>query len=407
MFCKKCGQEMLNSAKFCPKCGTPTPVMPHQETSFEQNPTTFNNIPGKTSSTLGTAIAIPRQFFSKKIIMVIISLIVVISLISSAISYSISNHPLSALAVGTQNLAVAVSKVKSGHISLTSDSDYGFNANINFETNIKKHKICAYGNISYDGGSEKQKIAVNVNNNDGAICYSNSNGTYSYSMPSSELKKIWTSIDAQDGRLSKKKLSKYIKENNLDDEFKHYIDLDEIDSASKKIIKQLGKRSTQKKIEEALEIEKKSNGLEKIYSMDLNGENMADAVLIVLKIVQDKGDDAIKGDWLDDLINDFDSDKQDYFDNLSYNDDINIDNMGKMSWYVKSSKLRKFTCNINSNEKIKISANFDYSFRRLDEAYGSVGISGDSVKFKINKINDVDDVIDSIPKKMLKKMNID
>lgn len=66
MFCKKCGQEMLNSAKFCPKCGTPTPVMPHQETSFEQNPTTFNNIPGKTSSTLGTAIAIPRQFFFKK-----------------------------------------------------------------------------------------------------------------------------------------------------------------------------------------------------------------------------------------------------------------------------------------------------------------------------------------------------
>ena len=48
MYCKKCGTEQHLGQKFCPKCGTPFPVIEKEEIVLEETETVVENVEPET-----------------------------------------------------------------------------------------------------------------------------------------------------------------------------------------------------------------------------------------------------------------------------------------------------------------------------------------------------------------------
>ena len=82
MFCKNCGFQMKDTAKFCPKCGTantPPPPTPPQQSNFTPQPNTPQQSPSFSSTVQSTAVKTKKNLLPLIIVGVgIVILIVVI-----------------------------------------------------------------------------------------------------------------------------------------------------------------------------------------------------------------------------------------------------------------------------------------------------------------------------------------
>lgn len=81
MFCKNCGFQMKDTAKFCPKCGTantPPPPTPPQQSNFPPQPNTPQQNPSFSSTAQSTAVKTKKNLIPLMIVGVGILILIII-----------------------------------------------------------------------------------------------------------------------------------------------------------------------------------------------------------------------------------------------------------------------------------------------------------------------------------------
>ena len=421
MFCKKCGAQMRDDTRFCPKCGASAAMSNQQQwnsstdthrSAFDsnfsnsyQNNSNMSNIPNpSTNNNYGyTAVNAAKKSFPKKIVISAVAVVAAAAITVGVVTYSIKSRPFVACALGLENLQKSISKVKNGTLNMSfSESGYTGEFSCDFELNSKKHNFYANGTASLPG--ENVDFAVFIEDDDGAVAMKYDGEVESQKLSSSDLETMW---DAYDESKDTKDLDfeKMIEENDLEDEFEDYIDIDELNNACKKTIKKLSKMSTQKDIEEILDVEK-SGFSEKTYSIDLDGEKVSDLAVYILDLVDDTAGDAFEGNWFDDVLDEaHDSDLL----------DSNVD-LGELSWSTKGSKLTNLSYDASfdgyfldmDDINMSCSADFEYSFSSLKTASIKYDMSSPdkmSAEIEITDINHVKNVKDSIDDDLLDEIS--
>ena len=426
MFCKKCGAQMKDDARFCPRCGA-SAEMPNQQQwdtsgntqnygnanasdSNFSNP--YNNQPNMsrmhsdTSANSGygyTAVNAAKKTFPKTIVISAVAVVATAAITVGVVTYSIKSRPFVACALGLENLQKSVSKIKNGTLNMSfSDNGYEGNFSCDFELNAKKHTFFAGGQMSEDDYAVD--FAVSVEDDEGTIALKYDGEVVSNELNSSDLEETW---DAFDESKNTKDLDfeKIIEENDLEDEIEDYIDVDELNDTFKKTIKKLLKISTQKDIEKILDVEK-SGFSEKTYSIDLDGGKVVDFASYLLELVDDTAGDTFKGNWFDDAL-----------DAVNSPDLIDTDiDLGELSWSTKGSKLTNLsydasfdgdfidTDDINMN----CNADFEYSFSSLKSATIKFDMSSPEeleYEIELTDINHVKNVKDSVDDDLMDELS--
>lgn len=367
MFYKKCGTQVKEGGRFCPKCGTTIQV------------------PQRHLNDSGVIIKHSKPNRVKKILCSVGTTAVVVIVCIITVTNVIKSKPIPSLALGIQGVTEQVRNMESGHIA-------GSGFDIDFEIDLKNQEIYMYGII--EEGYSDSEIACCIEENDGAVAYRDGHDIEVKYMSSSDIKQFWNAFDSADD------IEDFDLEGYLDSNFAYYCDLDEylnidkVNDAYKDVVQSLSKRSTQKKIEDALEIEKQGIFGKKTYTVNLDGSGLVDACAVIFDVLEEEASDVIRGGWLHEA----ESESRE----LS-----SLGSLGTLEWIVKGKKLTSLSYNGNiDGESIDILIDFSYGISKLKEIDFYAIVDNDEVNFKVDEIGKVKDVKYSIPSNILKEMGM-
>lgn len=423
MFCKQCGTPIAPNGKFCPKCGAPVAAPAQQSQNVQhsavpnqqgyqqqgqqqgyQQPTPqgyqqqpyYNLVPDGS----GYGMVKPKKSHWKPIVITGVAVVAAGAIATTAVVHSITTKPIPALALGLNNLAEAAKDMESFHVSGTVNVE-GVHVSMDFdiETNQKDEQIYAYGTTEAAG--ESIEVAVCIEGDDGAYAASYDGDCYAEYIDSDILADFWDACEKTD--MKDFSMQKYLEDYGLDSYLDDYIDVDEVDDAYQNILKRFSKRSTQKELEDALQIETSKESGEYVYTLSPTGENLLETSKILMNILDEEAGDAIKGSWF--------SDAQDELDALDSDDVSELDNMGDIEWRTKGAKLTGLGYSISvEGTDLYLDSSFSYSGKKLDEIsidFQMSGYNSYDMNLTMDDFNNVSGVKDEIPSDMLSAMGMD
>lgn len=196
----------------------------------------------------------------------------------------------------------------------------------------------------------------------------------------------------------------YLEGLGLDDELNAYIDINEVDDVYQKLLKRLSKRSTQKDLENALQIETSKESGEHVYQVSPDGTSLINTSNILLDIFEEEAGTALRGNWLNEIRGEL--------DNIDYEDLRELDNLGNFEWRTKRKMLTGLSYQVSlDGVSMQANANFTYSRKKIKEIQANFtyndGYDGINIDFMIDEINHVDNVKDKISSDMLYEMNME
>lgn len=403
MFCKKCGSNINDKAKFCPKCGTTTPVNVNNTfTSPVKSETTAHYNNRFSHSTVAVK---KKSSGAKKIVITATAIAAVAAIAITGVFGCIKSKPVPALALGLQNLSEDIKNMESCTLHLIFDED-GENivADCDIQMDIEERIFYLNGSINEDG--QNGEFAVAIEGNAGAYGLIYNGDTDVEEMDSSVIKDMWESLELE----TDSDIEQIIKDSGLESELNDYIDIDNVNEACENLTDRLTKLETVNDLEEILEIEKEGLIGEKTYRASLDFSKVMDAVEYLLDIIDEEAGDAIVGNWFNELCHELDY----------YKTEENID-LGNAEWIIKNRRIRQLSYDINVNDSgyyfgMDLSVDADYSlFNSLksfacdmtiyDEGY--YGSDSVSMELYISNINKIKDVKESIDPDLLEDMGMD
>lgn len=427
MFCKQCGTPIAPNGKFCPKCGAPVAApaqqsqnvqhsaVPNQQSyqqqgqqqgyqqptpqGYQQQPY-YNPVPDGS----GYGMVKPKKSHWKPIVITGVAVVAAGAIATTAVVHSITTKPIPALALGLSDLTKASMDIESWHVSGTTTIE-GENANVDLDIEINRDDEQFYTYGTADVAGESAEIAICIEGDDGAYAISYDGDCYAEYIDSDILTAIWDFSEDLRDALEKKdmkdfSLQKCLEDFGLDSYLDDYIDMDEVDDAYQNILKRFSKRSTQKKLEDALQIETSKESGEYVYTSSPTGENFLETNKILMDILDEEAGDAIKGSWLSDVrdaLDEVDSDKMSGFDDT-----------GVFEWRIKDAKLTGLSYSITvDGTDATLDSSFSYSGKKLDEISYDFRMGGDNSNLTMDDFNNVSGVKDEIPSDMLSAMGMD
>ena len=384
--CERCGASISNTGKFCPKCGMPITPQQHAEARREQIPV---DVP-----------PIKKKKKWKPVAITIGSIVVAGAVATTMAVNALAAKPIPSLALGLHNLVKSRENIKSFHMSVSEYADGALNIDADFEINQKKEQFYLYGTLEEDG--ESAEFAICIEGDAGGYSAIYDGDCYGDSIDSELLHEMWEGYEKTD--IKDFNIQTYLEDLGLDDELNDYIDINEVDNVYQKLLKRLSKRSTQKDLENALQIETSKESGEHVYQVSPDGTSFINASNILLDIFEEEAGTALRGDWLDEVRGEL------Y--NIDYEDLRDLDNLGAFEWRTKRKMLTGVNYQVSLYDvSMQAGVNFKYSGKTLKEIQANLTYNDDyegvNIKFAIDEINHVDHVKDQISSDMLYEMNME
>lgn len=404
--CRKCGASISNTGKFCPKCGTPIALQQNVEAGTRPIPQTPNRNPYKKrengiSANTITGGSVTTQKKNWKPVAITIGSIVVAGAVATTMAVNaFAAKPIPSLALGLNNLVKSEKNIKSFHMSASRYAEGSLNIDADFEINQKKEQFYLYGTLEEDG--ESAEFAVCIEGDAGGYSTIYDGDCYGDSIDSDLLHEMWENYEKTD--IKDFNIQTYLEDLGLDDELNAYIDINEVDDVYQKLLKRLSKRSTQKDLENALQIETSKESGEHVYQVSPDGTSLINTSNILLDIFEEEAGTALRGNWLNEIRGEL--------DNIDYEDLRELDNLGNFEWRTKRKMLTGLSYQVSlDGVSMQANANFTYSRKKIKEIQANFtyndGYDGINIDFMIDEINHVDNVKDKISSDMLYEMNME
>lgn len=414
--CRKCGASISDTGKFCPKCGTPvslnagTPqwdvearINQIPQTPVDVSPTRDSY--GKREHSISvhtiTSGSVATKKKNWKPVAITIGSIVIAGAVATTMAVNaFAAKPIPSLALGLNNLVKSEKNVKSFHMSASGYAEGSLNIDADVEINQKKEQFYLYGTLVEDG--ESAEFAVCIEGDAGGYSAIYDGDCYGDSIDSDLLHEMWENYEKTD--IKDFNVQTYLEDLGLDDELNAYIDINKVDDVYQKFLKRLSKHSTQKDLENALQIETSKESGEHVYQVSPDGTSLINTSNILLDIFEEEAGTALRGNWLNEIRGELDS--------IDYEDLRELNNLGDFEWRTKRKMLTGLSYQFSlDGASMQADANFTYKRKKIKEIEAnftySEGYDGININFLIDEINQVDDVKDKISSDMLYEMNMD
>ena len=414
--CRKCGASISDTGKFCPKCGTPVSLNAGTpqwdvEARINQIPQTPVDVSptrdsygkrehGISVHTITSGSVATKKKNWKPVAIAIGSIVIAGAVATTMAVNAFATKPIPSLALGLNNLVKSEKNVKSFHMSASGYAEGSLNIDADVEINQKKEQFYLYGTLVEDG--ESAEFAVCIEGDAGGYSAIYDGDCYGDSIDSDLLHEMWENYEKTD--IKDFNVQTYLEDLGLDDELNAYIDINKVDDVYQKFLKRLSKRSTQKDLENALQIETSKESGEHVYQVSPDGTSLINTSNILLDIFEEEAGTALRGNWLDEIRGEL--------DNIDYEDLYELDNLGDFEWRTKRKMLTGLSYQFSlDGASMQADANFTYKRKKIKEIEAnftySEGYDGININFLIDEINQVDDVKDKIPSDLLYEMNMD
>jgi len=405
--CRKCGASISDTGKFCPKCGTPvssnarTPQR-DVEARINQIPQTPVDVPPTRDPyhTITSGSVATKKKNWKPVAITIGSIVIAGAVATTMAVNAFAAKPIPSLALGLNNLVKSEKNVKSFHMSASGYAEGSLNIDADVEINQKKEQFYLYGTLEEAG--ESAEFAVCIEGDAGGYSAIYDGDCYGDSIDSDLLHEMWENYEETD--IKDFNVQTYLEDLGLDDELNAYIDINKVDDVYQKLLKRLSKRSTQKDLENALQIETSKESGEHIYQVSPDGTSLINTSNILLDIFEEEAGTALRGNWLNEIRGELDS--------IDYEDLRELNNLGNFEWRTKRKMLTGLNYQFSlDGVSMQADANFTYSRKKIKEIQANFTYNDSyneiNLNFMIDEINHVDNVKDKISSDMLYEMNME
>ena len=405
--CRKCGASISDTGKFCPKCGTPVSLnagTPQRdvEARINQIPQTPVDVPPTRDPyhTITSDSVATKKKNWKPVAITIGSIVIAGAVATTMAVNAFAAKPIPSLALGLNNLVKSEKNVKSFHMSASGYAEGSLNIDADVEINQKKEQFYLYGTLEEDG--ESAEFAVCIEGDAGGYSAIYDGDCYGDSIDSDLLHEMWENYEETD--IKDFNVQTYLEDLGLDDELNAYIDINKVDDVYQKFLKRLSKRSTQKDLENALQIETSKESGEHVYQVSPDGTSLINTSNILLDIFEEEAGTALRGNWLNEIRGELDS--------IDYEDLRELNNLGNFEWRTKRKMLTGLNYQFSlDGVSMQADANFTYSRKKIKEIQANFTYNDSyneiNLNFMIDEINHVDNVKDKISSDMLYEMNME
>ena len=405
--CRKCGASISDTGKFCPKCGTPvssnarTPQR-DVEARINQIPQTPVDVPPTRDPyhTITSGSVATKKKNWKPVAITIGSIVIAGAVATTMAVNAFAAKPIPSLALGLNNLVKSEKNVKSFHMSASGYAEGSLNIDADVEINQKKEQFYLYGTLEEAG--ESAEFAVCIEGDAGGYSAIYDGDCYGDSIDSDLIHELWENYEETD--IKDFNVQTYLEDLGLDDELNAYIDINKVDDVYQKLLKRLSKRSTQKDLENALQIETSKESGEHVYQVSPDGTSLINTSNILLDIFEEEAGTALRGNWLNEIRGELDS--------IDYEDLRELNNLGNFEWRTKRKMLTGLNYQFSlDGVSMQADANFTYSRKKIKEIQANFTYNDSyneiNLNLMIDEINHVDNVKDKISSDMLYEMNME